>query len=108
MPNLIDALQDEKEDVRVHAAFALGGIGPTAKAAVPSLIEVLKDDEALVRLDAARALGRIATALQDRQDTTAIPDIEMALAALQAGNFKENAAHVHQALNALKAIEKAR
>ena len=108
IPNLIEALKDEDRQVRWTSAAALGRIGPDAKAAVPSLIEALKDENENVRTNAAGALGGIGTALQREKDTTAIPDLEMALAALRARNFSEKATRVQRAVEALKAIEKSR
>jgi len=44
----------------MHAAIALGNLGPEAKAAVPALVERLrKDDVDGVRANCAVALGRI-------------------------------------------------
>jgi HEAT repeat protein len=54
---LIKALEDENEDVRRIAAFALGRIGDIR--AVEPLIKVLEDEDRDVRWDAAIALGRI-------------------------------------------------
>ena len=59
---LVKDLNDQRADVRINAARALGEIGPEAKAAVPALIETLKDEEASVRSSAAFALSRIGLA----------------------------------------------
>ncbi len=59
MPELIEALGDPYDDVRLNAAEALGKIGPAAKQAVPALIETLGDPEHNVRVNAAEALGKI-------------------------------------------------
>lgn len=56
---LVGCLADERPRVRNLAAFALGEIGPAAKAAVTSLAERLNDGDASVRQEAACALGRI-------------------------------------------------
>ena len=58
---LIQALQDDDEDVRYHAAFALGEIGEGAVEAVPALIQALQDDDEGVRYHAAYALRDIGT-----------------------------------------------
>src|SRR5439155_14570641 len=42
VPDLIEALKDEKPYVRQNAAEALGAMGAAAKAAVPALIEAAK------------------------------------------------------------------
>lgn len=58
VPALVEALRDEHKDVRSSAAYALGRIGPDAKAAVPALVEALKDEDEGVR-EAAKALKTI-------------------------------------------------
>jgi HEAT repeat protein len=55
----IDKLKDPEADVRREVAFALGRIGPEARAGVPALAAALKDEEVLVRLNAALALFKI-------------------------------------------------
>ena len=106
--SLIETLKDEHPYVRTAAAYTLGQIGPDAKAAVPNLIEALKDEDVRMK-SVADALGGIATALQREKDTTAIPDLEMALIALRAANAPEDfTADVLRAVEALKAIEKRR
>ncbi len=52
-------LADKRPGVRGHAAFALGEIGPVAKAAIPSLVRRLKDRDWPVRREAVWALGQI-------------------------------------------------
>jgi len=52
-------LKDNDEDVREAAAFALGEIGPDAKAAVPVLSKALRDGDEGVREAAADALEKI-------------------------------------------------
>jgi HEAT repeat protein len=54
------ALQDEDDDIRVEAAFALGILNGTE--ALPALAASLKDPEASVRGAAATAIGKIGTA----------------------------------------------
>ena len=54
---LIGELQDQDEDVRKHAASALGKIG--SEKAVPDLIQALQDQNAVVRRAAVWALGKI-------------------------------------------------
>jgi adenylate cyclase len=57
VPDLIEALGDEQEDVREQAVIALGKIGPDAKAAIPAL-SAIKDDE-IVGFYATDALKEI-------------------------------------------------
>jgi HEAT repeat protein len=60
IPALTDALRNEIDVVRFHAAMALGDIGPAARAAVPALIHACTwDDEPAVRVGAAAALWKI-------------------------------------------------
>jgi HEAT repeat protein len=56
-PAFIQALQDEEEDVRWEAAWALGEIGDPQ--ATPALIQALQDENWRVREAAARTLGQI-------------------------------------------------
>ena len=56
---LIEALKVPDNDVRVNVIWALGKIGPQARAAVPELMEALGDKDWKVRFPAAWALGRI-------------------------------------------------
>ncbi len=56
VPVLIDALGDQRPEVRVEAAGVLAEIGPDAKDAVPALIEVAGDEDFAVRQAAADAL----------------------------------------------------
>ena len=106
--SLIEALNDENSGVRADAAHALGRIGPDAKDAIPHLSKTLKDGIAAVRGLTVDALWRIAKALQMRKDTTAIPDLEMALTALKETNSSEEITdEVRRAVDALKAMEEA-
>jgi len=57
VPILIEALSDEKSDVKVKAAYTLGKIN--ASEAVPKLIEALSDESPSVNIAAAHALGEI-------------------------------------------------
>ena len=77
---LITALQDERENVRASAAYALGEMGPVAAEAVDGLIALLTDESEEVRRHATSALGMIKVpvsktvpalvdVLEDREDT---------------------------------------
>jgi|SRR4028118_638087 FOG: HEAT repeat len=54
--DLIQALKDERGEVRYIAAWMLSKIGCEAKIAVPALIEALKDEQGEVRCLAAKTL----------------------------------------------------
>jgi HEAT repeat protein len=67
---------------RNKAAYAIGGMGPAATAAVPALIDALKDPEAAVRFpvcialreigpNAKAAIPALTEALDDRNDDVA-------------------------------------
>jgi HEAT repeat protein len=45
LPAFIEALNDEQDSVRGHAAFALGRYGPMAAAAIPSLTRIAADEK---------------------------------------------------------------
>jgi HEAT repeat protein len=60
IPDLINALRDKDDDVRMWAAIALGHIGPDAVSAVEPLVGLLKDEQnAQVISSAIRSLGEI-------------------------------------------------
>lgn len=60
IPNLIDALEDERPDVRRLAAAALGSIGPAAMCSVPQLATHMWESDPWVRTAAAGAIDAIA------------------------------------------------
>jgi HEAT repeat protein len=71
-----DALRDEVDEVRFHAAVALGDLGRAARPAVATLIHAHRwDEDAAVRVAAAVALWKI-----DRQGPVVIPALVKALA----------------------------
>jgi HEAT repeat protein len=74
LPALRKALKDEDEEVRGHAAQALGEMGLAAREAVPDLIETLHHKAWTTRLDAASALGEIGPAAK-----AAVPALIQAL-----------------------------
>jgi len=60
VPDLIDALRDKDDDVRIWAAIALGRIGPSAVSAVEPLLATVRDEEHPVVIPSAiKALGEI-------------------------------------------------
>jgi HEAT repeat protein len=69
---LIDALQDPREGVRWRSAWALGQLGPGARAAVPALVGAFAD--ARIRGHVVDALGRIGPGARD-----AVPTLVAAL-----------------------------
>lgn len=59
VPAMIEALKDNKTDVRWSAAIGLGYFGDSAKEAIPALQAALTDRDARVREAAGVALSRI-------------------------------------------------
>jgi len=60
VPDLIDALRDKDDDVRIWAAITLGQIGPDAVSAVEPLVALLRDEQhPQVISCAVRSLGEI-------------------------------------------------
>ncbi len=62
VPDLIEALGDEHEEVREQAAIALGKIGPAAKGAIPALQAMQEEalqEEAPIGHYAKEAIRRI-------------------------------------------------
>ena len=59
IPTVVEALKDEREEVRYVAAWMLSKLDVEAKIAVPALIEALKDEEGEVRCLAAKILSRM-------------------------------------------------
>ena len=59
VPDLIEMLKDQYEDIRQLAVDALAQIGPDAKAAVPALRALSNDPDSQVRQKSAQALQRI-------------------------------------------------
>jgi HEAT repeat protein len=59
VPPLIEGLKDKRSGVRIAAAYALGNLGPEAKAAIPALTALQDDSEPRVRRAGADAVKRI-------------------------------------------------
>ena len=113
VPALITVLEDERENIRASAAYALGEMGLVAAEAVDGLIALLTDESEEVRRHATSALGMIkepvsktvpalVRVLEDREDTdlaffaaqalTRIgPDAPEAIPALQEALVSESA-----------------
>lgn len=84
VPLLIEALQDERWETRVLAAYSLGEIGTNTENAIQGLITATTDDALDVRYSAIGALGKIgsekaipnlAKALQDENNEVQISAI---------------------------------
>jgi hypothetical protein len=89
---LTAALGSQDDRVRRHAAMALGGKGPDAKAATAALEKMLRRADAADRLEAAIALGRIG------------PDAKVAAPSLEALPKDENVAVRAAAAQALASV----
>lgn len=87
VPALTEALKDNRADVRLNAALALGRIGAVAKPSVPPLIELSKDPNLAVQQQAIVALGQIGVDAQ--------PAVPVLVAALKQPNWqiRANVAH---------------
>lgn len=59
VPTLLESMAHYSPDMRKLAGFALGVIGPAARAAIPALEEMLEDNRPMLRQTAAAALGEI-------------------------------------------------
>lgn len=59
VPPLVEALTDERENVRWSAAITLGRFGPSAAPAAPALVKALGEAKGAIRACAAIALGAI-------------------------------------------------
>jgi HEAT repeat protein len=70
----VGQLKDDDRYVRMHAAAALGQIGPHAREAVPALLESLQDNDDSIRQWAAQALEGIGKEAEE-----AVPALRRAL-----------------------------
>ncbi|MGH7870115.1 MAG: HEAT repeat domain-containing protein, partial [Candidatus Dormibacteraceae bacterium] len=88
LPELVHALIDPVDYVRVPAADALGAMGPAAHAAVHPLAERLraKDEQVMVLRSVATALGNIGPDARD-----ALPALEQTLKQLRVSYAAEAA-----------------
>jgi HEAT repeat protein len=75
VPWLIDAMNDEDDDMRLCAIFTLGQIGPKSQSAASAVLAVMKDKNEILRCHAAMALKRI-----EPKNLSAVP---VMIAALQ-------------------------
>ncbi|MGA8151333.1 MAG: HEAT repeat domain-containing protein, partial [Terriglobales bacterium] len=72
VPQLVQALHDPVNYVRMSVANALGAIGPSSRAAVPALVERLRlkdEEDGFVLACIAHALGQIGTAAKEALPT---------------------------------------
>ncbi len=61
VPALLNALDDPDKTVRFYTVWALAFAGPAAKSAVPAVIKAMSDKDEDVRYKAAFTLGRVGT-----------------------------------------------
>lgn len=59
--DLVDALEDEREETLYHTLFALGEMRTIASKAVPAILRLLQHDSAKVRCAVVEALGMISS-----------------------------------------------
>lgn len=80
LPELVRALNDAVEYVRVPAADALGAMGPAGRAAVRPLAErlLVKDEQGMTLVSVATALGNIGPDARE-----ALPALEKTLKQLR-------------------------
>jgi HEAT repeat protein len=76
VPALVKALEHLHPNVRGGSALALGSLGAGARRAVPGLSRSLHDEDPHVASAAALALGRIASALQLQQEPSDLPALQ--------------------------------
>lgn len=79
----VDDLKASDQRTRLHAAEAIGAMGPKGQAAVPALVVMLNSEPTVERIAAAMALSRIGP-----QAKPAIPDLRRA-AESSDGNLKK-------------------
>jgi HEAT repeat protein len=91
VPAMIPFLDDPKQDSCWHAVWALGAVGPEARAAVPQLVGLLQEKRAD---DAALALEKIGPGARE-----AIPALRTLLQSSE-GNTRRAAADALQAIGA--------
>lgn len=106
---LIAELKDQKVNVRIHAASALGGsVGRgVASRAVPALAEALQDQSAIVRCTAAESLGWIGPKAKDAMPSLIAAlrdhDTHVRIAAAEA-SIRIDSARTKMAVSVLRAM----
>jgi HEAT repeat protein len=79
LPQLMNRLDDEDAQVRLHTAITMGNIGAEAKAAIPTLLEFTRSTSHVMRVYSARALWKVSG------------EVEPALTVLEAGLQEKSA-----------------
>jgi HEAT repeat protein/Tfp pilus assembly protein PilF len=106
VPALIAALKSEDARLPTRSAEALGNIGADAQAAIPALIEALRSEEKEHQDNYAEPLGKIAEALANNGDITALPALKKAMESLEEANMEPKyITPVREAIDALKEKE---
>jgi HEAT repeat protein len=59
IPDLLQRLSDEDQQIRLHAAIAFGNIGPAASNSIPVLRNFVKSESHTVRVYSANALWKV-------------------------------------------------
>jgi HEAT repeat protein len=88
VPALMAALKSDDARLATVSAEALGNIGAGAQAAIPALIEAMRFTEKEHRENQAEPLGKIAEALANKGDTSALPALKKAKQSMDAANIE--------------------
>ena len=59
VPNLVQALRSDQDDLRIWSAYTLGRLGPKASAAVTALADLFPSSNVTLRRVATRSLGEV-------------------------------------------------
>jgi HEAT repeat protein len=106
VPALIAALKSEDARLPTRSAEALGNIGADAQAAIPALIEAMRSEEKEHQDNYAEPLGKIAEALANSGDISALPALKKAMESLEEANMEPKyITPVREAIDALKEKE---
>ena len=116
VPAVTEALADKSPETRLAALGALGGMGEQARCALPDLRDALADPDKRVARGSAWAIASVAAGLQGGRVSSAVPELEASLKAVDAaaaarpdlvdgdaGIWKASAARTRTAVEALRA-----